>query len=223
MDRGPNLSSRGPRVPPSTSFDGFRRLEVTMKNRGQIAVVAVWVSAMSAACAHEPSARDAVKKTASAQPANPTEAHDFDFLAGEWDVMNRRLAHRGVGSNEWTEFPATIRGARYLDGVASVDQIDFPTLGFSGLTVRTFDLKTRRWSIYWVNGKRGCCLTNPVEGVFVGDRGEFYGTDEDDGRPVRVRYVWTKLGPDSARWEQAFDYGDGKWELNWMNTLTRRH
>ena len=32
--------------------------------------------------------------------------HDYDFLAGEWNVRNRRLRVRGVGSDEWEEFPA---------------------------------------------------------------------------------------------------------------------
>ena len=30
--------------------------------------------------------------------------HDYDFLAGEWSVRNRRLTVRGVGSDEWEEF-----------------------------------------------------------------------------------------------------------------------
>jgi hypothetical protein len=149
------------------------------------------------------------------------DVHDFDSFAGEWDIENRRLAHRGVGSTEWKEFPAHSKTALFLGGVANVDQIDFPTLGFSGLTVRTFDLAKKRWSIYWVNSKLGVMLP-PVTGGFVGDRGEFYGEDTDDGRPVHVRFVWTKLGPDKAHWEQSFDYGDGKWEKNWENTLTRR-
>ena len=57
----------------------------------------------------------------------------------------------------------------------------------------------------------------------AGDRGEFYGLDDDDGRPVEVRFVWTRLGPDSARWEQWFSYDAGRsWEMNWTNTLTRK-
>ncbi len=153
--------------------------------------------------------------------AHAFDIHDFDSLAGEWDVDNRRLAHRGVGSTEWTEFPARCKMQLYLGGVANVDQIDFPTLGFSGLTLRTFDLAKKEWSIFWVNSKNGL-MTPPVVGGFVGDRGEFYGDDTDDGRKVHVRYVWTKLGPDKAHWEQSFDYGDGKWEKNWENTFTRR-
>jgi hypothetical protein len=30
---------------------------------------------------------------------------DFDFLVGTWDVTNRRLAKRHVGSDDWDEFP----------------------------------------------------------------------------------------------------------------------
>lgn len=158
------------------------------------------------------------------------DVHDFDFLKGEWDMINRRLAHRGVGSQEWVEFPSVARNEQFLGGLADVDEVNYPDgiTGkndgpYSGLAVRTFDVEKQRWSIYWVSGKRGCCLTDPVEGGFVGDRGEFYGTDDDDGRPVRVRFVWTRLGPDKAHWDQSFDYGDGKWEMNWENTLTRRH
>ncbi len=149
------------------------------------------------------------------------EVHDFDFLLGEWTVANRRLAHRGVGSTEWVEFPGVSRLRPYLSGLANVDQLDFSTLGFSGMTVRLFNRETRRWSIWWISSRTGQ-LSPPVEGGFVGDRGEFYGVDDDDGRRVRVRFVWTRLGPTTARWEQAFDYGDGRWETNWVMEFSRR-
>lgn len=162
--------------------------------------------------------------------AHHYDVHDFDFLLGDWDMVNRRLAHRGVGSNEWIEFPSRSRNLQYLNGLVNTDEVQYPNGisgkndgPYSGLAVRTFDVKKKMWSIYWVSGTRGCCLTDPVEGGFTGDRGEFYGTDTDDGRPVKVRFIWTRLGPDTAHWEQAFDYGDGKWEKNWENTLTRRH
>jgi hypothetical protein len=34
---------------------------------------------------------------------------------------------------------------------------------------------------------------------FAGDRGEFYGQDMDEGRPVWARFLWDRLGPDAAR------------------------
>jgi hypothetical protein len=149
------------------------------------------------------------------------DLHDFDFFAGDWKYENRRLKARGVGSQEWDEFPATSRTTIHLGSVANVDEIVYPTKGWSGLTVRTFDRQKRQWSIYWVNSRDGI-LFPPVVGGFTGDRGEFYGDDEDGGRKVKVRFVWTKRGPDSAHWEQSFSYDGGRtWELNWMNDLTR--
>jgi hypothetical protein len=146
--------------------------------------------------------------------------HDFDFIAGTWTVQNRRLKARGVGSTDWDEFPATVRGTIHLGGIANVDEIHFPTKGWSGLTLRTFDIEKRQWSIYWVNSRDGVILP-PVVGGFDGDRGEFYGEDQDDGRHVEVRYVWTKLGPDRAHWEQAFSFDGVTWEVNWMNDFVR--
>ena len=48
------------------------------------------------------------------------------------------------------------------------------------------------------------------------DRGEFFGADSDDGRAVRVRFVWTRLDPDAASWAQAFALDGGAWEENWV-------
>jgi hypothetical protein len=168
------------------------------------------------ACAHPPA-----PATPLVPLAAPTgDVHDFDFLRGAWTLENRRLDKRWVGSQTWDEFPATDCAELLLDGVVNVDELRFPTKGWAGVTVRTFDTARRQWSIYWVNSRQGI-LFPPVVGGFTGDRGEFYGVDTDDGRPVHVRFRWTKRGPDAASWEQAFSR-DGKiWEVNWTNELRR--
>ena len=90
------------------------------------------------------------------------------------------------------------------------------------MTLRTFDTAKRQWSIYWVNSRLGTMLP-PVVGGFSGNRGEFVGDDDDDGRPVKVVYRWAKLGLDAAHWEQAFSYdGGATWETNWVMDLARR-
>jgi hypothetical protein len=147
--------------------------------------------------------------------------HDFDFLAGRWTIVNRRLLRRGVGRDAWEEFPASSEVTLHLGGVVNVDEISFAGKGWSGLTVRIFDRRERQWSIYWVNSTHGR-LFPPVVGGFQGDRGEFRGDDEDDSRPVKVLFVWTRHGPDAARWEQSFSYDGGKtWEQNWVMELSR--
>jgi hypothetical protein len=81
-----------------------------------------------------------------------------------------------------------------------------------------FDLNRRRWSIYWVNTRTGV-LFPPVHRGFVGSRGEFY--DEDEGRPVKVQFLWTVLDSDRAHWEQAFSLDDRNWETNWIMEFRR--
>ena len=149
------------------------------------------------------------------------DVHDFDFLAGSWNVHNRRLTERGVGCTTWDEFPAESRLTLHLGSVANVEEIAFATKGWAGMTVRVFNLATRQWSIYWINSQVGA-LFPPVIGGFAGDLGEFYGDDVDGGRPVRVRFRWSRLGPDRARWEQAFALEVQAWETNWTMEFTRR-
>lgn len=78
---------------------------------------------------------------------------DFDFLAGEWSVTNRRLRARNVGSSDWDEFPAHSRFWKLLDGVANVDELDCAAKGFKGMTVRALDQRTGVWSIYWISSQ----------------------------------------------------------------------
>lgn len=148
------------------------------------------------------------------------DVHDFDFLAGTWHVENRRLARRGVGCTDWETFPGKSRVALHLGGVVNVDELELPTKGWSGLTVRAFDVAARRWSIYWINSRQGT-LFPPVLGGFAGDVGEFHGDDVDDGVPVQVVFRWTRRGPDAAAWEQAFSRDGVTWETNWVMEFTR--
>jgi hypothetical protein len=146
--------------------------------------------------------------------------HGFDFLHGSWNVANRRLKHRLVGSSEWGEFPGTAVCRGFFHGAGNIDEIDFPTLGFSGVTMRLFDPKHEEWSLYWANSRDGL-LQPPVIGGFANGRGDFYGNDTDDGQPIRVHYLWSAITPQSARWQQAFSLDGESWETNWIMELTR--
>ena len=48
--------------------------------------------------------------------ARTGDVHDFDYFAGAWTTKQRKLKARGVGSNDWEEFPATLCMTPYLDG-----------------------------------------------------------------------------------------------------------
>jgi hypothetical protein len=179
-------------------------------------VAATWVEA------DEPTAAAADKRVPPGYSTSRTgDVHDFDYFAGGWTTRQRRLKARGVGSADWEEFPATLCMTLYLGGIATVDELYMPTRRSSGLTLRTFDLQKRQWSIYWVSSSSGKLDPNPVVGGFQGTHGEFYAQDEDDHRPVKVRFTWDKLDHDHARWQQAFSYDDRTWETNWTADFTR--
>ena len=100
-----------------------------------------------------------------------------------------------------------------------MDEIDFPTRGFTGLTVRLFDVQERRWAIHWTDTRRAV-LGPPVHGGFTGDRGFFYGEDIEGGRAVRVRFIWERRAEGHAHWEQAFSLDGASWETNWVMEFT---
>jgi len=177
--------------------------------------------AFSAACSPPPAARAGTTPSSSPIAGAPTGGpHDFDYFEGAWKAHQRRLKIRGAGSHDWEEFPSTLCMRRYLGGIATVDELYFPTKGWSGLTVRTFDVARRQWSIYWVSSRTGV-MGPPQVGGFDGDRGRFYGEDEDGGHRVQVLYRWTKQGPDRAHWEQSFSRDGVKWEVNWTADFER--
>ena len=148
---------------------------------------------------------------------------DFDFLVGTWDVTNRRLVAPLTGDTEWNEFPGTaVCHGTLFGGAANLDEISFPTEGFTGLTLRLFDPVAARWSLNWVSSRTGL-LRPPVVGAFGDDgRGEFYGDDAHEATPVRCRFIWSGITPASARWEQAFSTDGGQsWETNWTMDFRR--
>ncbi|HXN97959.1 MAG TPA: hypothetical protein VN881_02735 [Candidatus Acidoferrales bacterium] len=146
--------------------------------------------------------------------------HDFDFYSGAWTVRSRGLKARNVGSKDWNDFSSTICVTSYLNGGANVSEMYSPALGSSGLTLRTFDLKTRRWMVHYISGKTGQ-TDSPMFGGFDGTQGDFFGEDFDNGQPIKVRIVWTVTDRNHVHWEQAFSYDNHTWETNWLSDMTR--
>lgn len=186
-----------------------------------IASPRAWLAALvcAAASAFAPTASAALPPGYTM--ARTGDVRDFDYFAGGWRAQQRRLKARGVGSTEWYEFPTVLCMTPYLGHLVTVDELHMPTLDRSGLSLRTFDVQKRQWSIYWVSSATGKLDPIPTVGGFQGSHGEFYAEDEDEGRPVKVRYIWDKLDADHARWQQAFSFDDSTWETNWTAEFTR--
>jgi hypothetical protein len=150
--------------------------------------------------------------------------HDFDFLVGRWAVKHRRLADRLANSQDWETFDGTMAASLYLGGQAIVDDnvLKLPAGVYRAITLRAYDPATRQWSIWWLDGRRPGQLDPPLVGEFHDGVGTFFGNDTYEGKPIRVRFLWSDVTATSARWEQAFSPDGGlTWEVNWVMEFTR--
>jgi hypothetical protein len=149
--------------------------------------------------------------------------HDFDFWFGTWRVKNTVLKARLKQSDDWETFEATAIAQPILGGLGNIDGFEAPTWrgGFVGMSLRLYNPATAQWSIYWASSKTGI-LEPPVSGIFQNGIGIFEGDDVFEGIPIRVRFVWSEITKQSARWEQFFSSDEGNtWEKNWIMEFER--
>ena len=157
-----------------------------------------------------------------ASAAGPEQ--DWDWLTGNWDVLHRRLKKRLAGNDDWDEFAGKSAFWHLLGGLANVDDnlLHLPAGTYRAISLRAFDPATRKWAIWWLDGRTAEKLDPPVMGGFTGDEGEFIGTDTFDGKPIIVRFRWHEVRSKRPHWDQAFSPDGGKtWETNWRNYFTR--
>jgi hypothetical protein len=151
-------------------------------------------------------------------------SRDFDFFFGEWRVYHRRLKAGLAGCEAWEEFPGTCRALPVLGGMGNVDDnvIELPAGSYRAATLRAFDRESHSWAIWWLDGRHPHRLDVPMIGRFTGGIGTFLADDHFDGRPIKVRFLWSRITTASCRWEQAFspDGGEG-WETNWVMDFAR--
>lgn len=159
--------------------------------------------------------------TTSTKPAASTDEgqRDFDWEIGTWHTRVRVLADPlSETEDEWLHFEGTSVVRPLLDRRANVVELDVagPDGRIEGLNLRLYEPQAQRWSLTFVNARDGL-LTPAVYGGFDDGVGTFYGDDHLGGRPIKVRFLIFRQGPDKARFEQAFSADDGAtWETNWI-------
>ena len=155
--------------------------------------------------------------------ANLTGLRDFDFLAGEWHVRHR--VRRAAGRDSWLEFDGTCSNRGLMDGWSNVEEHTFtqPAGVSRGVSLRAYDPKTGQWAIWWIDGRAPHnALDPPVKGRFEDGVGTFHSDGTLDGKPIGMRFIWSRITPTSARWEQAYSADAGKtWETNWIMEFRR--
>jgi hypothetical protein len=193
------------------------------------ALLATLVMGMTAACP--------LSRAGGADPSEPAvpagssvadqsdHSHDFDGFFGNWRTHHRKLKERLAGSHDWMEFEGSQVMQPVLGGRGNMTDNVFNMPDGSirrGVTLRAFDPKTHKWSIWWLGGEDPTEIGTPVVGGFERGTGAFYADDTFDGKPIKVRFLWKNVTPNSRQWEQAFSADGGKtWETNWITWFTR--
>jgi hypothetical protein len=159
-----------------------------------------------------------------AAAAQPDPLHDFDLFVGSWRAQHRRLKARLAGSTEWVEFGGTQEFRPLLGGSGNMDDnvFNLPGGAYRGVSIRAYDAKTKTWAIWWLDGRNPHTIDVPVVGSFVNGVGTFLADDTFEGKPIKVRFLWSGITRNSREWEQAFSPDGGKsWETNWVTSFTR--
>lgn len=158
------------------------------------------------------------------RPATRDGSHDFDFFHGRWLVHNRRLQQRLAGSHAWVSFDAKDDVTVLPGGMGAQEHYrtnHWP--GYQAMGLQMYDKAAHRWALYWADNRNTPGrLQSPVFGVFTPAGGHFEADDTFNGRPIRVRVLWTHTDSNHAHWEQAFSPdGGATWETNWTMDFVR--
>ena len=156
--------------------------------------------------------------------ASPTDAsHDFDFEFGTWSMRTRRLRDP-LGGSVWTESSGSTHiGQPVWAGRASLGELQLPgaTPTFAGSLLRTFNPRTKQWSLYWADRETGR-VSAPMIGELRDGRGEFYGREDVNGVTVLVRLSYLDITPTSFRTEQAYSLDGGtRWQPNMITSYAK--
>jgi hypothetical protein len=153
--------------------------------------------------------------------------HDFDFIFGSWNVLNRKLRDMTDPScQEWIEFNTIAWAEPILDGLGHFDRMWSDADSVDGqwecFILRQFDPADRLWRMWCASTKTAGHVDPPLTGRFTGRVGTFAGDETVAGRLVKVRFEWANPSPGRALWSQAvsFDAGRG-WSPNWFMEFTR--
>jgi hypothetical protein len=190
------------------------------QSRTKIAKCALMVAPLLALGLGLPARRAPAADSPPAASAERNGQHDFDFLFGRWKV---HLKRKVTGTDRWTESDGYGIYRKVWGGRANLNEFftESPNDHVEGLTLRTYNGGTHLWSLYWANSRDGI-LSSAQVGKFDHGQGEFYAQDNSDGKSTLLRYVWSKITPTSAHFEQAFSEDGGRsWEVNWISDMMR--
>jgi hypothetical protein len=151
----------------------------------------------------------------------PQEAHEFEFLEGEWTAVCR--FPRADGS--WGDAPGSLKASKILDGCASLEFFEgvYQGVAIKGVGLRAFNPKTQLWEHTWTDTLEPGGF-RVWRGRFEGGKIDLFGEWNDDrGRRVLSRLTWSEITDNGAHWEShRSDDGGLTWAKHWVVDFVRR-
>src|SRR5215469_2431861 len=148
--------------------------------------------------------------------------HDFDFNMGHWKTQIRAVENPLSAPGVWSNLQGTHVVYRVWGDWADIGQleVDGPGGHIEDLALRMYDRKTQQWRVYFANSKSGTLL-QPMVGEFKNGVGTFVFLDEQEGKTVLTRNVWSNITSNSCNQDWAISVDGGKtWVPTWKSTDT---
>lgn len=149
---------------------------------------------------------------------------DFDFLIGNWKVMNTQLKRWLSDCNEWVQFESSHIEKKYRlgEGNVALHQYIYNNVFFERSVLRKYDGRFDFWEINRIDQMSALALRS-LKGTFWRNKGSFISTGVIQGKDVLVSAEWTKITPNVAYWEQHISPDNGvTWELIWTMDFIRQ-
>jgi hypothetical protein len=144
---------------------------------------------------------------------------DFDFLAGEWKIANRRL--KDSTTNVWETFEGSATVYKVLGGMGSIEELRGRDGKYLGMGVRMWHPQEKMWADHWTGYYNGV-VNAPQMGQFIDGMGVFISEERVDGVAWKYRGLWDRITKESCRWTQASSKDGGmSWDYNWFMDWTR--
>lgn len=148
---------------------------------------------------------------------------DFDFLIGNWKVINTRLSSWLNDCSEWIEFESHHKERKLQNGRGNValHQYVLDRTQYERSVLRLYQPRWDYWQIDRLDTATSLSM-RPLKGTFWSNKGAFLSEGCYASRAVLVWVEWTQVCSNYVCWEQALSGDNGRtWETNWVMEFFR--
>lgn len=152
------------------------------------------------------------------QPCTSSEARQFDFWVGVWDLS---WPAEQIGGEPGEKATGTNRIDKLFDQCAIEESFSTADGTFLGRSLSVYDTQKTMWRQTWVDNTGGYLL---VSGAFDGNQMELRTVPTDrEGETIVQRMVFRDIADDSLKWDwQGSRDGGNTWNDHWTINYQRR-